>query len=103
MKWIHLERAVNAAVILGIGVLVAVLLGAWVLPPASGAIDGPVDYAAANASHDDCLRVLDVVGAEYVDAAVQARDLGVLLDAAETRIDRQAATIARLRERLANR
>lgn len=97
----RIELAVNALVVLGLGLLITLLVFSYAVPPADADDYDVVDYAAASASHEDCINVLDEVGPLLIDAAVLARDLDEALAKSEAKVRRQEATIARLRERLA--
>lgn len=80
------------------------VLAALVVPVPASAVPGDgIDYQAANTSHQDCIRVLDQLAPDYVDAVILARDLDVQLGLARDTIERQASTIERLRARLADR
>lgn len=95
-----IERTVNALVLIILAALLAFIGLAYAVPPADADDYDVVDYAAASASHEDCINVLDEVGPLLIEAAVLARDLDEALAKSEAKVRRQEATIARLRERL---
>lgn len=98
----HIKRAVTFLSVVFL-VTMAALVGGLYLDPARADSGPPRDTSSAVESHGSCLAVVDGLAADVDGFVVITRAQERVIARLYRKVDRQAATIERLRERLAGR